>query len=386
MTLTWPEATKHQTVRPAQVFFALLLDWRLLICKFRESERLLGHLTLCVVRVRLLPYIHLLLLVCAVVQGAAQAPDVSAPAPQPGTIVGTAMDTNGGTIPNASVLVQGIAPADRFTAQTNGLGFFQISGVNAGVSYRLTVSAKGFGDWSLPSVTLTPGQFLDVTGITLAVIDTVTVQAAFSTDEIATQQVDLETKQRAFGILPMFYAVYDPNTVPLGSKLKFKLALRTAIDPFSIGADFFLAGVKQASDTPSYGQGTLGYAKRVGADCANGFTDIMIGRAALPAVLHQDPRYFYQGTGSKKSRVLHALSGPFIAKGDNGHWQPNFSSVGGYLASGAIANTYYPERNRGGVQHCSGRCRGDNGCRCDPGVYSAQHGSESQRAIETIAT
>ena len=178
-------------------------------------------------------------------------------------------------------------------------------------------------------------------------IDTVTVQAAFSTEEIATQQVDLETKQRAFGILPMFYAVYDSNTVPLDSKLKFKLAFRTAIDPFSIGADFFLAGVKQASDTPSYGQGTLGYAKRVGADYANGFTDIMIGGAALPALLHQDPRYFYQGTGSKKSRVLHALSGPFIAKGDNGHWQPNFSSVGGYLASGAIANTYYPERNRG---------------------------------------
>jgi hypothetical protein len=64
-------------------------------------------------------------------------------------------------------------------------------------------------------------------------------------------------------------------------------------------------------------------------------------------VLHQDPRYFYKGTGSKKSRVLHALSGPFIAKGDNGHWQPNLSSMGGYLASGAIANTYYPDRNRG---------------------------------------
>ena len=79
--------------------------------------------------------------------------------------------------------------------------------MNAGVSYRLIVSAKGFGDWSLPSVTLTPGQFLDVTGITLAVTDTVTVQAAFSTEEIATQQVNLETKQRAFGVLPMFYAV-----------------------------------------------------------------------------------------------------------------------------------------------------------------------------------
>jgi hypothetical protein len=73
----------------------------------------------------------------------------------------------------------------------------------------------------------------------------------------------------------------------------------------------------------------------------------MIGGAVLPTVLHQDPRYFYQGTGSKRSRILHALSGPFICKGDNGNWQPNFSSVGGYLASGSLANIYYPAKNRG---------------------------------------
>ena len=299
------------------------------------------------VRIRMLPYVHLFLLVCAVVQGSAEAQQLPAPAPQPGSIVGTAMDTNGGTIPNASVVVQGIIPADRYTTKTNDFGFFQIAGVNAGISYRLRISAKGFGDWSLPSITLNPGQYLEVTGITLAVTDTVTVAAAASTQEIATQEVELETKQRAFGVFPMFYAVYDPNPVPLSPKLKFKLALRTAIDPFSIGADVFLAGIKQANDSPRYGQGVEGFAQRFGSDYANGFTDIMIGGAVLPTVLHQDPRYFYKGTGSKKSRVLHALSGPFIAKGDNGHWQPNFSSVGGYLASGAIANTYYPARNRG---------------------------------------
>jgi hypothetical protein len=345
--LTWAEATEQQMVRIAQFYFTLVDYRQQQACRFRKSARLLGHLRLCMVRIRLVPHILLFLLVCATLKGVAEAQDVSAPAPEPGTIIGTAMDTNSGTIPNASVVVQGIVSSDRYTAQTNGYGFFQISGVKSGISYRLTVSAKGFGDWSLPSITLAPGQYLDVTGITLAVTDMVTVQAAGSTEEIAKQQVDLETKQRAFGVLPMFYAVYDSNPVPLGSKLKFKLAFRTAIDPFSIGADFFLAGVKQADNSPSYGQGFQGYAKRVGADYANGFTDIMIGGAVLPSVLHQDPRYFYQGTGSKKSRVLHAFSGPFIAKGDNGHWQPNYSSVGGYLSSGAIANTYYPGRNRG---------------------------------------
>jgi hypothetical protein len=90
-----------------------------------------------------------------------------------------------------------------------------------------------------------------------------------------------------------------------------------------------------------------GYGQRFGAAYANEFTDIMIGGAILPSLLHQDPRYFYQGTGTKKSRALHAISAPFICKGDNGNRQFNYSSVGGDLASGALQNLYYPTSNRG---------------------------------------
>jgi hypothetical protein len=73
----------------------------------------------------------------------------------------------------------------------------------------------------------------------------------------------------------------------------------------------------------------------------------MIGGAILPSVLHQDPRYFYQGAGTKKSRALHALSSPFVCRGDNGRPQPNYSTVGGDLAAAAISNAYYPASNRG---------------------------------------
>jgi len=64
-------------------------------------------------------------------------------------------------------------------------------------------------------------------------------------------------------------------------------------------------------------------------------------------VLHQDPRYFYQGSGTTKSCVLHAVSYPFICTGDNGRLQPNYSSIGGDLATGEISNIYYPSSNRG---------------------------------------
>jgi hypothetical protein len=75
----------------------------------------------------------------------------------------------------------------------------------------------------------------------------------------------------------------------------------------------------------------------------------MVGEAILPSLLHQDPRYFYQGTGTKRSRTFHALSNPFICKADNGKWEPNYSNVGGDLAAGAISNIYYPQSNRGAV-------------------------------------
>jgi hypothetical protein len=73
-----------------------------------------------------------------------------------------------------------------------------------------------------------------------------------------------------------------------------------------------------------------------GKKTAHGFSDIMIGGAILPSLLHQDPRYFYQGTGTTRSRLLHAMSNPFASKGDNGRLQPNYSTIGGDLAASAL--------------------------------------------------
>jgi len=108
-----------------------------------------------------------------------------------------------------------------------------------------------------------------------------------------------------------------------------------------------MAGVRQAARTPDYVLGAKGYGQRFGAEAADGISDILIGGAILPSILHQDPRYYYQGTGTTRSRLGHALSSPFVCKGDNGRWQPNYSSMGGDLASSALMDTYYPQSNRG---------------------------------------
>ena len=173
---------------------------------------------------------------------------------------------------------------------------------------------------------------------------------AYTSEEIATEQVKIEEQQRVFGIIPNFYVVYDKNAAPLTTKLKFKLALKTSIDPVTFVGVGLLAGIDQAARPPRLREGAKGYGQRYGATYADGFTDIMIGGAILPSLLHQDPRYFYQGTGTTKSRTFHALSSPFICRGDNGRRQPNYSTIGGDLASAALANAYYPASDRG-VRH-----------------------------------
>jgi hypothetical protein len=278
---------------------------------------------------------------------AAPAPD--APDEQPGAISGTVTDAAGDLVPGATVTLDGAGSVGRQTQTANDNGAFSFTGLQPGIAYRVTISAPGFEDWKSSAVTLTPGQFFTLTGIQIklnGVVSSVTVFS--STEQIATQQVEIEEQQRVLGIIPNFYVVYDSkNAVPMTTKLKYKMALRVSVDPISFLGAAFLGSVNQAADTPNYRQGWLGYGQRVGAVYADGFTDIMFGGAILPSLLHQDPRYFYQGTGTIKSRTMHALANPFFCRGDNGKNQINFSSMGGDLISASISETYYPTSNRG---------------------------------------
>ena len=273
---------------------------------------------------------------------------LQSPAAQFGRVMGTVLDVNGSAIAGATVVLSGPDLADRQTAAAGENGFFEFDGVKPGVPSRLTVSANGFADWNSPEVTLAPGEFKLLGEIRLAIArqeTSVTVTA--DPIEAATEQYHEAEKQRVLGIVPNFYVAYDPNAAPLTTKLKFELALKVSVDPVTIAGVGLIAGVRQAANTPKYGQGAAAFGKRFGSTAADGLTDIMVGGAILPSLLHQDPRYFYQGTGTTKSRIRHALLGPFVARGDNGKDQINYSSLGGDLASSAVANLYYPKENRG---------------------------------------
>jgi hypothetical protein len=280
----------------------------------------------------------------------AMAQNVSVPDPQLGTIGGTVLDFSGDVVPKATATLEGLVPSEKQITTANDSAAFEFHDVKLGVPYHVWVAANGFEEWCSPTIVLTPDRsVLLVTDVKLRLSGTETSVTVYSsTQQIAVEQVHLEEQQRVLGLIPNFYAVYDSqNVVPLTARLKFQLALRVSVDPVTVMAVPLTAGLRQAAGTPNYGQGAKGYGQRVGAEAAAGFSDIMIGGAILPSLLHQDPRYFYQGAGTTRSRLGHAFASPFVCRGDNGRMQPNYSSIGGDLASAALMNTYYPQSNRG---------------------------------------
>ena len=269
-------------------------------------------------------------------------------APRPATVMGTVTDVNGDAIPNATVVLKEVAGNDPLTIATNQNGMFEFHDVTPGVTYQLRISAMDFADWISTPIILNPEQFKIVTGIQLRIAtERTTVNVHYDPVEVANEQFKAEEKQRVFGVIPNFYVSYENDPAPLTKKMKFELALKVSIDPVTTAGVFLVASAKQAGNTPDYGQGWGAYGKRLGAVAGDGFADIMIGGAILPSLLHQDPRYFYQGSGTTGSRLRHAVFSTFVARTDAGESQPNYSSLGGILASSSLANLYYPRSNRG---------------------------------------
>ena len=276
---------------------------------------------------------------------AAQLPDP----PLPGTISGTIVDKTGAPVVGARVeLAANHEPANQ-TVQSSDSGDYSFVHVVPG-PFQLTFSAPGFAPQNF-SGTLHSGEQLNVPEILLKLATEITeVRVELSPIELAQEQIRDQEKQRVLGVFPNFYVSYVPNAAPLSPKQKFELAWKSTVDPVTFGLTAAIAGVQQAqNDFSGYGQGAQGYAKRFGASYADLLTSTYIGSAILPSLLKQDPRYFYKGTGSKRSRILYAIANSLICKGDNGHWQANYSAIAGGLASGGISYLYYPAEDRNGA-------------------------------------
>jgi hypothetical protein len=263
------------------------------------------------------------------------------------SVSGTVLDASGAAVSGAQVSLTHRDGMQLHTLISGANGEFTFPNLPPG-SYLVIVAASGFAPFSSAEFTLAEQQVYEVPNIALTIATATTDVVVRPTEVIAAEQIKAEEKQRLLGIVPNFYVSYAHDAAPLTSKQKFTLAAHDTFDWTSFIGVSVAAGIEQANNSyAGYGQGAAGYGKRWAAKFGDGRTSDYLSHAVFPSLFHQDPRYFYQGTGSNKSRLYHAVSSAFVARSDSGHLMPNYSYLLGAMCSGALSNAYYPHADRG---------------------------------------
>ncbi len=216
-------------------------------------------------------------------------------------------------------------------------------------TYHLNIVAPGFKKQSV-SVVKHAGQAYSAPPIVLKLARVVTsIEVRPARGEVARYQVQQEEKQLVLGFIPNYLVNYYPHPAPLSARQKFQLTWKTVFNPFTLGLTTAFVGGEQATGMyRGYGTEEKSFVKRFGASYATLGVGAFVGDALLPSVLKQDPRFYYKKSGSVGSRFLYAITRSVICKGDNGHWQPDYSAVLGHFAAGGVANLYLPKQNRNG--------------------------------------
>lgn len=154
--------------------------------------------------------------------------------------------------------------------------------------------------------------------------------------------------KRLFGIIPNARSSssltrYEPLTV----RQKFKIASNDSFDrgTFALAAIFAAQGQLSRS-SPSFGNGMPAYGKYFGSAYGDLLIGNMMTEGVYPSLLHQDPRYFRRGSGTKWSRLGYSVQQIFWTHTDSGGEQFNYSEVLGNATAVAISNAYYPDSRR----------------------------------------
>lgn len=112
---------------------------------------------------------------------------------------------------------------------------------------------------------------------------------------------------------------------------------------------FASSGLSHFHDgNPKYGSDSGAFGQRLGAAAIRDLSMRTFSDGVLPAILHEDPRYFRKGNGSFMNRTLYAFSRTFVDQRDSGKSGFNTSVVAGHGMASALTMTYYPDRSATG--------------------------------------
>ncbi len=105
-------------------------------------------------------------------------------------------------------------------------------------------------------------------------------------------------------------------------------------------------GILKDSD-PRFGTNSEGFGERVGAAALRQGSIRFFSDGLLPALTHEDPRYYRRATGSFTDRSIYAVTRVFLIQRDSGRRGFNFSDIVGRGMAAALTQTYYPEASIG---------------------------------------
>jgi hypothetical protein len=159
-----------------------------------------------------------------------------------------------------------------------------------------------------------------------------------------------EQTKRMFWLVPNFGAV-NANTQlpPLSTHEKFVLAADDSILDYSsyTWAAILAAQAMALNSDPELGHGAAGYGRYYWRTFVDGVSGTFFTEAIVPALTHEDPRYYTLGKGGFFHRSGYAIAHSFVTKTDSGGTSFNWSEVGGNGMEAALANLYYPPQERG---------------------------------------
>jgi hypothetical protein len=137
------------------------------------------------------------------------------------------------------------------------------------------------------------------------------------------------------------------STERLSVGQKFQLFIDNSVSVNAITWDLLGSAVSQADNSPTgFGQGWDAYGKRFGAGMARTASSEFFGTFVLASTLHQDPRFYAEINPRFFHAVKYSVQHVFIMRNDQGHEGIAWAGLGGPLMGEALANVYWPDRNR----------------------------------------
>jgi hypothetical protein len=180
-----------------------------------------------------------------------------------------------------------------------------------------------------------------------------------------------------FWLVPNFAAVSAHTQLPpLSTREKFVLAAQDSVVDYSsyTWAGILAAQAMRLNSDPELGHGVAGYGRYYWRTFTDGVSGTFFTEAIVPAITHEDPRYYTMGQGGFFRRTGYAISRAFVTKTDSGGTSFNFSEVAGNALEAGLSTRLLSSTRGAGPESNGFELWNADGIRCPesrfPGILA----------------